>query len=427
MNRIPRIEVLAIGDELLDGRVADTNTLYLAQQLRELGLGIQQRSTVKDSIDVIVKTAQQIIERGTTICVVSGGLGPTTDDLTREAFAELAQVELERVPRLVKHLEELFDSRGRELTDNQLKQADRPKGAETLDNALGTAPGFSLMVSGCRFVSVPGVPREYHALVHSGLLDELAREQGGSLPHRHFRCFGLVEGEIDRRLAPIHTRWPGVRVGYRAHFPEIHVSLSGDAQSEKDVATAGDFAREILGRAVFSEEALSLPQVLLNILKDRGETLALAESCTGGLAADLLTDIPGSSAVLLASAVCYSNEAKQHFVGVSAQTLEDHGAVSEQTVREMAQGVAEATGATHALSISGIAGPGGGTAEKPVGTVWLGFCGPDGVHARLLNLSYGRRRNKQISAYAALNSLRRYLQGESWEQQRLAKKQPIAP
>lgn len=422
-----RIEVLAIGDELLDGRVADTNTLFLASGLKALGHGIERRATVKDDIDVIVAEAKAIIARGTKLCVVSGGLGPTRDDLTRDALAALAGVELERVPELEVHLRQLFESRGRELTDNQLLQADRPKGAKTWENSQGTAPGFEITVDGCRFVCVPGVPREYQGLVQAAVFEPLAKTVKGGIERRHLRSFGLVEGEVDRRLGGIPEKFPGVRLGFRAHFPEIHISLAADGGAAGALDAAFAFAKEALGSRAFTEAEENLPQVLVRRLTAAGKTLALAESCTGGLTADLLTDVSGSSAVLIASLVCYANAAKEKFVGVLPETLEAHGAVSERVVLEMADGAAAATGADFALAISGIAGPGGGTPEKPVGTVWMALHTPEGTVARLSNLRYGRRRNKIASAYGALEMLRRYLDESPLEKIAGTKNRPIAP
>lgn len=406
MNLPKRIEVLAIGDELLDGRVADTNTLRLAQRLDEVGLAIQQRTTILDDIDTIVREARAIIARGTELCIVSGGLGPTRDDVTAEAFAALAGVEMIRDERQVARIEELLSFRGRTITENQRKQADRPRGATVIENPRGTAPGFSLMVDGCRFVSVPGVPREF-----DGMIDEvvIAPLRDGSAPRemRLLKCFGIAEAEVDARLDGLAIEFPMVRQGYRAHFPEIHVTLRAEFTDVEQLEAAHRRAVEALAVETFSTSDDDYAEVVLRTLRDKGYRLALAESCTGGLIGDMLTDVPGSSDVLWGGAVVYANEAKLGLLGVSAEELEAHGAVSEEVVRRMARGALDLSGCECAVAVSGIAGPGGGTDEKPVGTVWMAAAAPEGIEARRLRFPFDRRRNKVVSAYSALELLRR--------------------
>lgn len=414
MISIKRIETLAIGDELLDGRVTDTNTSRLAQALREVGLQIAQRSTVVDDINVIIRTAQEIVARGTQLCVVSGGLGPTGDDLTREALAQWAGVPLERDAQWVARLEQRFAERGYELTENQKKQADYPRGAQVIPNPTGTAPGFAIEVQGCRFVCVPGVPREYDHMVEQAVLKPL-RGQGTNYRRFELRTFGLIEGEVDRRVGPLLEKFPGVSVGYRAAFPEIHVTVRGQAGSTLDQAVA--FAREALGRNRFTEREQGMAQVVLEHLRERGWTVATAESCTGGLVGDRLTDVPGSSDVFLGGVIAYSNAIKRAQLGVPEQVLQEQGAVSEATVKAMALGVRSALHAHVGIAVSGVAGPGGGTPDKPVGTVWIAAALPHGdtvaVHTRLLNLPFDRRRNKVVAAHSALDLVRRLLDGAS--------------
>ena len=278
---------------------------------------------------------------------------------------------LERDQSVVAQLQERFTRRGFTLTHNQCLQADCPRGAKRLDNPLGTAPGFELTVEGCRFVCVPGVPSEFDALVADAVIAPLEAGDVRSM-RRGLRLFGLVEGEVDERLAPIHERWPVVRVGYRASVPEIHVSLRSAPEHEASLEEALRFSREVLGDCVFTEREASLPETVLELLRHRGATLSAAESCTGGHIGDVLTDVPGSSSVLRASVVAYHNQMKEELLGVSAETLQRHGAVSEQTVREMASGVRARSASTHAVSASGIAGPGGGTPEKTRGNRLVG-------------------------------------------------------
>jgi nicotinamide-nucleotide amidase len=400
-----RIEVLAIGDELLDGRVADTNTLKLATALQPFGLEIRQRTTVRDVTADIVREARAVAARGTTTCVVSGGLGPTTDDLTAEAFAHLCGVAVERDPETAARIKALVESRGRTLNANQLRMADRPAGSQKLDNPAGTAPGFAVTFGGCRFVSLPGVPREFEAMLPA----VVAPLTAGSKPlcRRVLRCFGTVESEVDRRLLPLTRSDSPVRVGYRAKFPEVHVSLTTEAEHQAAFDDALAFVRKELAELTYGDGDAPLAAVLVDLLREKRATLATAESCTGGLVADLVTDVPGSSDVFLGGVAAYANAAKTELLGVSTAALDRDGAVSEATVRAMAEGARARFGSTFAVSVSGIAGPTGGTPDKPVGTVWLGLAGPNGTSAKKLQLWFDRRGNKVASAYAALDLVRR--------------------
>ncbi|MEL6761260.1 MAG: CinA family nicotinamide mononucleotide deamidase-related protein [Myxococcota bacterium] len=401
-----RIEVLAIGDELLDGRVADTNTLRFAKALSSIGLAIQQRTTILDDIETIVREARAIVARGCELCLVSGGLGPTRDDVTAEAFARLADVGLQRDPTQVERIERMLSFRGRAITENQKKQADRPENAVVIENAHGTAPGFALELTGCRFVSVPGVPREFDAMVDAAVIAPL-RQSTKPREVRTLRCFGVPEAEVDARLASLVTDFPNVRQGYRAHFPEIHVTLRAEHDRVAELDEAFAEARSLLARETFTIRDESYAEVVLSRLRERGLRLALAESCTGGLIGDMLTDIPGSSDVLWGGGVVYANEAKMKLLGVSADDLQTHGAVSEEVVRQMVKGAQELSGCECAVSVSGIAGPAGGSEDKPVGTVWFGCATPSGISARRLRYPFDRRRNKIVSAYSALELLRR--------------------
>jgi nicotinamide-nucleotide amidase len=403
-----RIEMLVIGDELLDGRVTNTNSARFGRELAALGLKLAQVTTVTDDIGAIVREARAVVARGTELCVVSGGLGPTADDLTAAAFAELAQVPLTRDQAQVERIAAWLKGRGRRVGDNQLKQADRPQGAEVVPNDWGTAPGFALAVGGCRFVSAPGVPREFDMMVETSVL-ALLRRSGGGGGRRLFLCYGLLEAEVDQRLQVLAQRFPAVRVAFQVKFPAIHVLLSADAAATAELAAAAAFAAQALGDHVFATRDQSLAATLLERLREGKATLAAAESCTGGLVSDLVTDVPGSSDVFLMGVVVYANAAKQSLLGVRAETLAAHGAVSEPVVLEMAQGVRERSNATYAVAASGIAGPSGGTPEKPVGTIWVAAVGPDWQATRKLASPFDRRGNKLLAAYTVLDLVRRHL------------------
>lgn len=404
-----RVEVLVIGDEVLDGRIVDTNSQRLAQALRELGVLVAQRTVITDDVDIIVREAIAIAGRGTDLCVVSGGLGPTSDDLTAEAFAKLAGVPLVRdlaaEARIVAHLE----ARGRVVGDNQRAQADRPRGAELLDNPVGTAPGFALRHGGCRFVSVPGVPREFDELVAHAVLAPLRAEGRRPLPSRALYLFGVAEGDADRAMRPMLTRFPEVRLQFRVRFPEVHVTLHAPPEHAEALDAAHAFARAALGDAVYAEAPKSFAEVVLELLGTRKASLAVAESCTGGLMTDMLTDVPGSSNAVHVGIMAYANAVKTGLLGVCPETLREHGAVSEVVVQQMAQGVRELVKSDFGVAVSGIAGPGGGSPNKPVGTIWCSLAHAGGVEAKKVQLPHGRRENKVVAAYVAFDMLRRHL------------------
>ena len=402
-----RIEMLVIGNELLDGRVTDSNSVYFGKGLNELGFELAQRTTIPDDLEQIVATCRRIIERGTTVCVVSGGLGPTSDDCTAQAFADLAGVELIREEKAAAKISQYLSMRNRPISENQLKQADRPMASKMLDNPIGTAPAFEILVDGCRFIALPGVPEEYRALLGRDVLQPLS-ESFGEIHKEILRTFGLYEVQVENLLAGI-GRWPEVTLGYRAHFPEIEISLRAPKEFRGQLNEAAVFASEALGKYVFSRKREPFGAGLVEALRKRGQTLALAESCSGGRMAGLITEVDGAGSVFLGGMIAYANEFKLSKLGVQPTTLENHGVVSEMCVSEMAAGIRREFGSDYGIAISGIAGPSGGTADKPVGTIWLALVTPTGATTRKLSISYDRKRNQALSAHAGLDLLRLWL------------------
>ncbi|MEE2742653.1 MAG: molybdopterin-binding protein, partial [Bdellovibrionota bacterium] len=262
-----RVEVLAIGDELLDGRVADTNTLRLADQLSLYNIRINQRTTITDDIDVIIREIKNIAERKTELCIVSGGLGPTSDDVTAEAFATLCEEELIRDEKTIQNIKQKLEQFKRPVTDNQLKQAERPKSSELLINTVGTAPGFRLKYKGCFFVALPGVPREFDSMVSEHILMPLKNLKLPALEKKTFRSFGLFEAQVDDLLGELPKKWPEVRLGYRAHFPEIAISLKASPENSEQLGKAQKFVREKLGHSLFSETQGAFAETLIQCLK----------------------------------------------------------------------------------------------------------------------------------------------------------------
>ncbi len=409
-------EILATGDEIRTGALVDTNTAHIADALEGLGVEVVRHLCVGDGLETLTAAFREIGERA-DIAVVTGGLGPTIDDRTAEAAALVAGVDQVLDPKALADIETFFRRRGRPVSPTNEKQARLPRGSEPLYNPVGTAPGFALTVGRCRFYCLPGVPHEMRRMLSERVLPRLVEVLGPGRPVRTVRTlstFGLPESVVGERLAGLETAVPGITPGLRASFPVIAVRLyaSGpDAESvERNLAAAEAEVRRRLGVRVFSSTGRSLAAETGALLERAGATLAIAESCTGGLIAHQLTEVPGASAWFILSAVTYANSAKVDVLGVSSETLDRCGAVHEETAREMAEGVRRVAGANYGLSTTGIAGPDGGSPEKPVGTVCIGIAGPDGASGRRHTLStYSRTMNKRLFAATALDTLRRAL------------------
>lgn len=408
-------EIVATGDELMSGAVVDTNSATIGRRLRERGIAVRRKTTVGDAQADIEQALREAASR-VPVIVVTGGLGPTEDDRSAAAAAAVAGVPLVRDAEALAHVRGMFRRFGREMTPSNEKQADLPQGATLLPNPVGTAVGFAVDLGPARAFFMPGVPREMEKMLEDRILPELdvlrvRRGATTALATRAVRTYGYGESKVEAELAGI--AWPEeITVGYRAAFPEIHLRLYAEGAGER-LAGALDRAeaaiRERLGVRVFGVDDESMASALGKLLVARGWTLALAESCTGGMLGSILTEVPGSSAWFDRGFVTYSNESKTALVGVAAETIAAHGAVSEPVVREMAAGARARSGCPIALAITGIAGPSGGTPEKPVGTVWIACATESGTEARKLSLPGDRSRIRVGAAYAAMDLARRLL------------------
>ncbi|MGO8971340.1 MAG: competence/damage-inducible protein A [Myxococcaceae bacterium] len=412
-----RVEVLCTGDELLTGLTADTNSPYFMERLLPCGEQVARATIVGDVREEILDALSSLGARADVV-LVSGGLGPTADDITAQCAALSANVPLVESPEALAALEARFARRGMVVTPNNRRQAQVPQGAEVVLNPHGSAPMFILQLGRATAFFVPGVPREYRYLVDAEVLPRIRRLRGarpgaGFLAFRLLRTLGLPESHLDARVAPVARAHPDVTFGFRTHAPENHLKLMarGRTQAEADAALAAaeQASRAVLGQHVFGQDDERYAEVLGALLLARQQTLALAESCTGGRIADLLTSSPGASAWFPGGAVVYANAMKEAWVQVRAETLAAHGAVSEPVAREMAEGVRRATGATWGLSVTGIAGPTGGSEDKPVGTVFTALAGPGGTTAQKHRFPGDREQVRTFSAAAALETLRRAL------------------
>ena len=407
--------ILSIGTELTRGELVNTNAAWLGEELTKLGFEVVEHATVDDDLDRIVTLILRFA--GTQrVVVVTGGLGPTSDDLTTEAAAKAAGVGLIRDESVVEGIRRKFKLFGRVMPESNAKQGDFPVGAEVLQNPVGTAPGFSMSIGACRFFFVPGVPREMKHIFHESIAPAVAELAERRTHQEHIRTFGMTESGVAQALAGLEQQHAGLTLGYRAHFPEIevkvHVRADSAAQAEARATAIADQVRDILGGAVFGGRDDSFAEVVGRALREHGMTLAVAESCTGGQVGEMLTRIPGASDYLLLDAVVYANSAKEAVLGVSPDLLQTHGAVSAETAAAMAEGALRVAGADIAVSITGIAGPGGGTEDKPVGTVWFGLARRgEPTITKHRKLPWGRDRVQTLSAYVALELVRRAVLG----------------
>ena len=412
-------EILVTGQEILTGSVIDSNSAHIAQTLEEVGLEVTRHVCVGDDMEIIVSIIKEIGGRA-DVAVVTGGLGPTTDDITAAAAAKSAGVELVINRSALRAVEDFFKERKRTMSSSNKKQAMLPKGSECFYNPVGTAPGFHLKIGRCSFFFIPGVPFEMRRMLSDAVIPRIEKLQGSAREVnlvKTISTFGLTESAIGEQLAGLTAEFPGIKLGIRAKFPEIYVKLYGRGKADKglyqSMEKASEWVIKKIGKKVFSDDGDSMEAVVGGLLAGEKATLAVAESCTGGLISHWLTNVSGSSEYFLFSGVTYSNESKTKVLDVSLEILERYGAVHEETVKEMAEGVRRVAGSTYGLATSGIAGPAGGTDDKPVGTVCIGLADPHSAKGFRFFFPFGSRsRNKKIFAMTALDLLRHELLGE---------------
>lgn len=431
------VELINTGSELLLGRTLNTHQQWLCRRLSDHGYLVARQVCVPDTGPDIQQAVRESLARAELI-LVTGGLGPTSDDLTRELIADLLHKPLRQDPAIVAELREFFAKRNRPMPEANLVQAMVPAGAIVLPNPNGTAPGLAIQIedggwkmedgagsappssilhpqSSRWLIMLPGPPRELHPMFTNHVLPLLQREMPAeTFICRTLRTTGLGESALQETIAPPLAKLTtaGLQLGYCARPGEVDVRLAAcGPDAESLVGDAMSIVRELLGKQIYAQDDDELETVIVRELTARKQTLALAESCTGGCMADRITNVPGASAILIAGLVPYANQAKTKFVGVQADTLAAYGAVSEPVCREMAEGVRRETGADFAIAVTGIAGPTGGSPEKPIGTVFIGVSSASGTVV-LKNLNrYEREAFKQVTAQQALELLRRKIVG----------------
>lgn len=411
MPTLPVVEIMTIGDELLYGQVVDTNSAFLGQELAKLGLRVRQITSVSDRADEIV-TALDLARQRADVVLMTGGLGPTKDDLTKHVLARYFGTELVLHEPTLHHVEGIFARYNRPMLEVNRQQALVPANCTVLHNALGTAPGMWFEDKGTVFVSMPGVPFEMKGLMTDEVLPKLQHHfQTPAIEHVVVQTVGLGESFLAERIAAWESALPAtVKLAYLPYLGGVRLRLTGHDDGQPNLrARMQALLPELytlLGDHIFAEGEVKLEDAVGRLLTARGLTVGTAESCTGGLLAHRLTSVPGSSRYFQGSIIAYSNDIKMRELGVQASTLEAYGAVSEATVREMAEGLRHHLGVDVALATSGIAGPDGGTPEKPVGTICIAYADAFQTVSRQFSFDRGRQLNVEYTTTLALNLLR---------------------
>lgn len=406
-----RVEIISIGDEILSGNILDTNKQYISNELWQLGFSVDYHSSVRDDEADIRQSLLCAADRAQYV-VCTGGLGPTVDDFTVEVAAKTFNLPLIEDESTVVALKDFFAKLGRELKANNLKQAMVPEGAIVFPNRKGTAPGMAVLFQKTWFYFLPGVPREMIDLMQQEVLPHIQRTRTDGLffATRFLRTFGCPESDLDDRLKDLffdRVKIQNARIGFRAQNTEVCLKVSvwhvNQLQAYEQLEEVLQLIRSRIGEFIYAEdENTTLESLVVNCLSKAKLTLAVAESCTGGLIAHRITNIPGASAVFLGGYVTYSNELKSSALGVSSEIIQKYGAVSEECARAMVTGVFDRTGADYCIAVTGIAGPTGGSVDKPVGTVHIALKSKSTIEHEKFVLPFGREMFKTIVASFAL-------------------------
>ncbi|MBI1223165.1 MAG: competence/damage-inducible protein A [Bacteroidetes bacterium] len=407
-------EIITIGDELLIGQVVDTNSAWLGQNLNPAGVEIKQITSVSDNREHILEAIEAARKRA-DIILLTGGLGPTRDDITKDTLADYFGVGLKVDETALAHVRQLFTRLNRPMLDINEQQALIPENCTPIYNDRGTAPGMWFEDKGQIIVSLPGVPYEMKNMVSTFVIPRLKEHfQMPVIRHRTLLTSGIGESYLSKKIETIELGLPAhIRLAYLPNFSTVRLRFTGRGsnsdQLDKELEDIVELVKKEIGIFLAADSDGSLQEIIGKRLIELNASVSTAESCTGGYIAHLITSISGSSRYFQGSIVSYANEVKESTLGVSAHHLEKFGAVSEEVVTEMAEGVRNKIGTTYSMATSGIAGPDGGTEEKPVGTVWIAVSGPNGTLAKCHHLHGGREQIIERSAFLALDMLRRYL------------------
>ena len=397
-------EIINIGDELLAGHTLNTNAIWMSKELKNIGIKVIKHIVIADEKESIIEALDQVA-RGTNYIFITGGLGPTEDDRTKAVITSYFGGQLEFSVEAYKWVEEFFTKRGRIPSERNKGQAIIPNNAERIINKMGTASGMIFRKDGKSFFVMPGVPYEMQNMMTESILPELAKYSKVLNTELQVNTFGLPESEIaDRIMDVMPDIEQEMSIGYYPSVKGITIRLSGSDKLKVEKAQMK--IQKLLGDSVYSLLNKSIAEIVVNICKNKGLIITVAESCTGGSIADMITNVPGSSTVFKEGFIVYSNEAKIRSLRVEPYILDKYGAVSEETVEAMAKGLKNKTGADIAIGVSGIAGPDGATPGKPVGLVYLAVAYRERIYIQKINLDRGRIKNKEYAARAALNRVR---------------------
>lgn len=409
---IMKCEIVAVGTELLLGNIVNTNAQYLSQKLADLGIDVYYHVAVGDNLKRLSDTIKEGLLRSDLI-ITSGGLGPTVDDLTKEGVADALGLRLLPDGASIRKIEAMFKAMGRTMTENNIKQGYIPEGAEILENDNGTAPGVLIEKDGKTVIMLPGPPKELYPMFEDKVLPYLRTKTASTIRSRMLRVIGVGESAAEDMLKDIFREQTNPTIAPYAKEGEVHLRITAKADSAEEAGRMLDkmesSVRDILGENIYGYDEETLEEVVVKLLQERKLTLSLAESCTGGLVANRLTDVPGASENLMCGVVSYSNASKMKLLGVKEETLREYGAVSSQTAEQMAEGVRRILNTDIGVSVTGIAGPGGGSMEKPVGLCYIGIAFGDGTEVHKLNFTGNRKRIKWNTSNRALDLLRRKL------------------
>ena len=406
-------EIIAIGSELLTPAFKDTNSLYLTEQLNTIGIPVVMKSIVGDDEHYLEEAVRGSLAR-TPVLITIGGLGPTEDDVTRKVIGRVLQRQLVLNDEILAKLQARFKARGFEMPANNARQALVLTGSDILDNQHGTAPGLWVASEKNQVILLPGPPSELMPMFEKSCMPRLQLMAGGiALARSIYRTAGITESALDARIAPIYTKYKNPETTVLAKPGQVEVRLTARGrnreEAEKLLKELGDQIDHELEEHIFARSEQSLEEVVGMFLVMKNATIATAESCTGGLISERLTDVPGSSRYFMSGVVCYSNESKMELAGIPPLLLEMQGAVSAEVARGLAEGIRTRAGTTIGVGVTGVAGPGGGSAEKPVGTVHVAVASPSGTQERKLSLPGDRKRIRWWASQIALDMVRREL------------------
>jgi nicotinamide-nucleotide amidase len=412
-----KASIVTIGDEILIGQIVDTNSAWIAQRLDEMGIEILETRSIKDDPGEILGCLEDLMPL-VGLIIITGGLGPTNDDLTKDTLAGFFGSEMELDPEVLSDIETLFRQKGRELLDSNRDQALMPVKARTVRNPVGTAPGMWFFERGCHVISLPGVPVEMKRMMEASLIPGLQKEL--DLPvivHRTLHVVGLPESLLAERLTEWEAQLPEeIKLAYLPNAAIVRLRLTARGKDKAHLERLQDKEVQklipLVGHRILGEGDTSLPKAVGDMMKNSGKTLSIAESCTGGQISADLTKISGSSAYYLGGVVSYSNDSKIRELGIETSAITVYGAVSQQVVEAMCTGVRERYGSDYAVATSGIAGPDGGTENKPVGTVWIAVSGPNGTVSKEYHFGKDRAYNIRLSVNTALYRLWKQLKND---------------